>query len=1092
MALDLFALALRLQSVGLAEAKRALAEIEAQGQRTALSLTRLEGRASGVGGAFRTPAFAQASSTLADVEAQGRRTAQSLGGLSTGYKQVTDSSRAMALKQMEAIRINAQFDAANLVTKASLTGVGTAGKQTAQSLGGLSTGYKQVTDSSRAMVLKQVEAIRMNAQFGASTQAAKVALTGVGTAGLQTAQSLGGLKESYVKVSSAGQATTQTLTHLNTGLRQSSSNLAGIRTGVSQATQGLVTLSGGYKRVTDSTRQMTLRQIEAIGMNAKFDASARLAANSTRTLGQRLLESIGITKKFETGTLGATTGLNKMSGGIAGLGASFRLLGGFIAAAAIGTLLKRAISEAGEAEAAMASLQQAIKNAGGDFAVLGPAAETAAKGIQSLTRFSDDEAIGALATLTTITSDASKALRNIGLAADIAAAKHMSLEQGAEVVGRVLTGNFRILKQYGINVKETGDVMQTLRDKFGGFAEKEGATFQGRMAQLRNAFQDVLESLGRVVTNSDTTTEALGKVTQLFARLSKWIDDNAVAWRAWLKTAYEFTTTWYAGFKERAQNVANWFNVIAEAINTAGLAFRNFLLRGSDPQAWKALLDQQKKLEAAWAKATGPSFSDVEGAATTRVAGQLPPVVIKAKVPRDVVRGGAGEGGTKDRVSEEARAAALLREIRDNASDMLLRAAHRDDEADFARIEREFSRRKEEIAKLKVSEKTKTDLLLAATKERGAAVQKLETEIWERTEAERVERLRDELNFEETRADAIKGLNVEVAEERRQLATLTEGSKEWLALSAKIATNTDAITAAEDRRIESLRAVIEWQRKAGKPVVEPVRAPGAQAVIEPEPINIAAVALKELNDLLAAHREELTRLKPGTDEFRDKLEQIAHIEEIITARPIGVIPDAQQWIKGSLDALDQYRESVIERVANMGAEIQQAIAHTLGDAVLNGFTAAFSGAKGIGGALKAFGKTVLAGLGQLMVQEGQVLFEYGLILTGLLPFLTNIFTSGPALLAAGAALIALGSAFSAVAARGGGGGGASHSAPRESQFGRGTETITRLRFVDSRTGNFLDNFEPKRPINFTVIGQRDAKAQRQITQMIEKYDRRTA
>jgi hypothetical protein len=184
---------------------------------------------------------------------------------------------------------------------------------------------------------------------------------------------------------------------------------------------------------------------------------------------------------------------------------------------------------------------------------------------------------------------------------------------------------------------------------------------------------------------------------------------------------------------------------------------------------------------------------------------------------------------------------------------------------------------------------------------------------------------------------------------------------------------------------------------------------------------------------------------------------------------------------------------VIQRVMTMGADIQQAIAQTLGDAVLSGFTAAFSGqVKGIGGALKAFGKTVLAGLGQLMIQEGQLLLEYGLILTGLLPALTNIFTAGPAAIAAGVLLIALGSAFSAVAARGGSGRGGSSHVPRENQFGRGTETITRLRFVDSRTGNFLDNFEPKRPISFTVIGERDAKAQRQIVQMIERHDRRTA
>jgi hypothetical protein len=676
------------------------------------------------------------------------------------------------------------------------------------------------------------------------------------------------------------------------GTAQAKKILADIDSQGKRTAQSLGGLERSYKRVTDSTRAMTLKQMEAIRINEKFDASA---LKSTQSLGG-------------------------MAGSVTKLGAAFRLLGGFITVAAIGTLFKKAIGEAADAEAAMAELQQAVKNAGGDFAQLGPAAETAAKGIQNLTRFSDDEAIGALATLTTITGDASKALRNIGLAADIAAKQHISLNQGAEIVGRVLTGNTRILKQYGIDVKESADVMQELRDKFGGFAEKEGATFQGRLEQLRNAFLEVLESIGKVVTGADDMNGVLATVRDWLIRLSEKIDENAEKWRAWLKTIVDSVSASWREFSTFADDTERKFNKIADAVNRAGRAiqFFNFVKQAGSGRG-----------------GGGGGGRDTPGPLTGDLT--LPPAVVMAKppTPLDRARGGGGAGGSdqagkaaSERVQAEARAAALLREIRDNATDMLLRAAHRDDEADFARIEREFNRRKEEIAKLKVSEKTKTDLLLAAAAERGAALEKLDKEIWERINKQREEQAKKD-------KDAL------------------ERAKE------------------EEQRI-----------------------------------------VEQMSDQLA-----------------------------------GVL------VGGIQDAFTALAES-----------------------------------KGIGEAFKRLTAGILQGLGGMLVSVGQqVIATSQLMITAI----TAIRSLNPwVALAAGIALVALGSSFGG---SGGGGGRAGTSvggAFHGSQFGRGTETITRLRFVDSRTGSLLDNFETKRPLVVNLIGERDPRAARQLTNMIERHDRR--
>lgn len=166
----------------------------------------------------------------------------------------------------------------------------------------------------------------------------------------------------------------------------------------------------------------------------------------------------------------------------------------------------------------------------------------------------------------------------------------------------------------------------------------------------------------------------------------------------------------------------------------------------------------------------------------------------------------------------------------------------------------------------------------------------------------------------------------------------------------------------------------------------------------------------------------------------------------------------------------------------MGESIRSGLANTLGDAIYNGFAAAFNG-EGLGGIFKAFGKTILAGIGDIMVQQGQALLTYGITMQAAALGLTNPFTAGPAAIAAGAALIALGAAFGAISKGGGGRGTAQAGAFREPG-----NDIVRLKFVD-RPG-LVSSHSSMQPLHFSVIGVNDAQAQRAIGEIIRKGGRR--
>lgn len=187
-------------------------------------------------------------------------------------------------------------------------------------------------------------------------------------------------------------------------------------------------------------------------------------------------------------------------------------------------------------------------------------------------------------------------------------------------------------------------------------------------------------------------------------------------------------------------------------------------------------------------------------------------------------------------------------------------------------------------------------------------------------------------------------------------------------------------------------------------------------------------------------------------------------------------PDFDPLMDGWVAAL----QDAVERAS---ATIQQGITQTIGDALYNGFAAAFSG-EGLGAAIKAFGQTILAGLGALFVDLGKQLIAYGVVMSKLMPFLLNIFTSGPAALAAGAALVALGSAFSSIAS-GAGRGTAQAGAFREPRVAPIEDATTRQVTFGTSSGQLATAGGPLIG-NLTIIGPDDPRVQRDLMRLIGK------
>jgi hypothetical protein len=150
-------------------------------------------------------------------------------------------------------------------------------------------------------------------------------------------------------------------------------------------------------------------------------------------------------------------------------------------------------------------LKQAIEASGNSWESYKEDIETTVKSQETFGHSAVDTQ-DALRKMTTATGDPQKALNNMAVAADLAAAKHISLSDAADLVDRVLSGKGgKALAQFGITMQNTGDkvkdgqvALDALARKLDGQASASMDNFGGFVAQATVKLEDMGAQIGQV------------------------------------------------------------------------------------------------------------------------------------------------------------------------------------------------------------------------------------------------------------------------------------------------------------------------------------------------------------------------------------------------------------------------------------------------------------------------------------------------------------------------------------------------------------------------------------------------------------------
>lgn len=171
------------------------------------------------------------------------------------------------------------------------------------------------------------------------------------------------------------------------------------------------------------------------------------------------------------------------------------------------------------------ALVTAVENSGKSYDDF---AEQVDGAIASSTKFghTDGDVQAALAKLTDATHDPAKALNDLALVQDLAAAKGISLGEAAVLVGKAHNGSAKVFKEFGVEVKKTadgtadydgalGDLAETLHGRAAASADSFGGKVREMRADLSNAASGFAEEYGPAVTVAGGLLTGLAAVLEI-------------------------------------------------------------------------------------------------------------------------------------------------------------------------------------------------------------------------------------------------------------------------------------------------------------------------------------------------------------------------------------------------------------------------------------------------------------------------------------------------------------------------------------------------------------------------------------------------
>lgn len=270
---------------------------------------------------------------------------------------------------------------------------------------------------------------------------------------------------------------------------------------------------------------------EAEAQMAKFDTTLKNIANTTITVDTGMKRTISTIKLTATETQAVNLAIREQENNLKKLNkahADGKIKGTdySIATEKIKNQIVQLNEKLGETDTKTEAITKTIKITADQVDKARVKFLETAKAVTKL-GFDDEDASVSMAKLFQRTGDVTKALELNQLAMDLARAKSIDLETATTLVGQVLSGNGKVLKQYGIDIKDSATPLEALgelHDKVKGQALAFSETTAGAMARVKVETDNLRESVGDAL--APAFVKLIQTVEPVLLRFTEWMAQN--------------------------------------------------------------------------------------------------------------------------------------------------------------------------------------------------------------------------------------------------------------------------------------------------------------------------------------------------------------------------------------------------------------------------------------------------------------------------------------------------------------------------------------------------------------------------------------
>jgi len=215
---------------------------------------------------------------------------------------------------------------------------------------------------------------------------------------------------------------------------------------------------------------------------------------------------------------------------------AWKTFGSIVSVAAVATFFKETIRAAMEQEDALNRLTGAMEIQGTATQELITLYQNLAKSLQETTRYSDEAIMQTMQQMVSLGKIGPENMERATRAAlDLSAATGRDLTSATLAIAKAAAGSTSGLARYGIVIDENiskgekfNKTLEYVEKHFGGMAQRDVNTFSGAVAKLGNSWGEVMEELGKFVTENPAVIEGLHGMIDNTNSLSKAIADFRV------------------------------------------------------------------------------------------------------------------------------------------------------------------------------------------------------------------------------------------------------------------------------------------------------------------------------------------------------------------------------------------------------------------------------------------------------------------------------------------------------------------------------------------------------------------------------------